>query len=130
MRDADGQGRVATSAVGRLRRVTTAKQMATSRPVRMMVQAGLMEEVSVLSAGEPIFVGTVENERNEDHLGDEGRRGPHEKLGGTGGEAQGEQHAHQDNRLDRVPLDGGTGWSLRRPPWWRSRSRKTAQDID
>ena len=47
---------VATSAVGRLRRVTTAKQMATSRPVRMMVQAGLMEEVSVLSAGEPIFL--------------------------------------------------------------------------
>ncbi|MFR7797467.1 MAG: hypothetical protein ACLU37_04510 [Collinsella sp.] len=27
----------------------------TSRPVRMMVHAGLMEEVSVLSAGEPIF---------------------------------------------------------------------------
>ena len=47
---------VATSAVGRLRRVTTAKQTATSRPVRMMVQAGLMEEVSVLSAGEPIFL--------------------------------------------------------------------------
>lgn len=76
-----------------------------------------------------LFVGTVENERNEDHLGDEGRRGPHEKLGGTGGEAQGEQHAHQDNRLDRVPLNGGRD-GLRDDHHGGGHDQKTAQDID